>query len=147
MPQLTPEFGMWFALGGVLALVVAAVLVATWTFGREASPRYRPAFLATGWRHVILAGWLLLLLIGGGLALLSNALLGIIAIAVYWLLLPISVGPRVRRRLLPPWEELRAELEGLGYNQHNYWRRGDWWKDESRRRPGGKDRSDRAGRQ
>jgi len=86
----------------------------------------------TAWRAALLPGWILLGLVGLVLLFLVDPYLGLGAVVVYWLLLPISVGPRVRRRALPPWEDLKDELEKQGYNEQNYWRRGDWWKDPAK---------------
>ena len=128
-------YGMWFLIGGMVVLVLSSILQCFWEFGRDVRPDLRPSILDSSWRQAILPGWVILLLLGGVLILLASmdwrVLLG--AIAVYYLLLPLSVGPRVRRRALPPWEDLKDDLEKEGYSEHNYWRRGDWWKDESKR--------------
>ena len=128
MVSLSGEFATWFILGGMLLLLFSAVLEELWEFGRQVKPELRPAFLESGWKYGILAAWVILLLIGGALLFWALPLLGIIAIVVFWLLLPISIGSRVRRRFLPPWEDLKGELEKQGYTERNYWRRGDWWK-------------------
>jgi hypothetical protein len=122
---------MGFILGGMVLLLVAAVLEALWDFGRQAKPKLRPAFLQSGWRHVILAGCILLLLIGGAMLFWADARVGIGAVVVYFLILPFVVGSRVRKRFLPPWEDLKGELEKQGYTERTYWRRGDWWKVKS----------------
>ena len=131
-------YGMWFLMGGIVILLVSSILQCYWEFGRDVKPDLRPALFETSWRHVMLAGWVILLLVGGTLVLLATMDWSVWvcfgAIGVYYLLLPISVGPRVRRRSLPPWEDLRYDLEKEGYTESNYWRRGDWWKDESKRR-------------
>lgn len=119
---------MWFMLGGLLLLIFSAILEAMWEFGRQVKPELRPAFLETGWRHAILVGWILLLLIGGALMFWADPLVGLVAIVVFWIVFPLVVGSRVRRRLLPPWDDLRGELEKEGYTERNYWRSSDWWK-------------------
>jgi len=119
---------IWFTLGGILLLLFSAVLEALWEFGRQVKPELRPAFLGSGWKNVILPTWVILLLIGGALLFWAFPLFGVIAIIVFWLLLPVSIGSRVRRRFLPPWDDLKGELEEQGYTERNYWRRGDWWK-------------------
>ena len=128
MLPLSDEFAMWFILGGALLLLISAVLEAMWEFGRQAKPELRPAFLGSAWKHVILAVWVIFLLIGGAMLFWALPLLGIIAIVVFWLLLPVVIGSRVRRRFLPPWEDVKRELQAQGYTEHSYWRRGDWWK-------------------
>jgi len=128
MLPLSGEFMIWFTLGGILLLLFSAVLEALWEFGRQVKPELRPAFLGSGWKNVILPTWVILLLIGGALLFWAFPLFGVIAIIVFWLLLPVSIGSRVRRRFLPPWDDLKGELEEQGYTERNYWRRGDWWK-------------------
>ena len=123
---------MGFILGGLLLLVFSAILEALWEFGRQVKPELRPAFLESGWKNVILAAWVILLLTGGALLFWAIPLLGIIAIVIFWLLLPVSVASRVRKRFLPPWDDLKGELEEQGYTERNYWRRGDWWKARSK---------------
>jgi len=77
------------------------------------------------------------LLVGGVLlffadvVLLGDWIVAVVAIVIYWLLLPISVNPRVRKRLLPPWDDIKKDLVKQGYTEHNYWR-GDWWKVKSK---------------
>lgn len=131
--MVAAEYNMWFLIAGLIILVISSIIQSFWEFGREVRADLRPAVFDTYWRHVILAGWVILLIVSGVLLLLSQPVVAIAAIVVYWLLLPISVGSRVRRRALPPWIDLRNELEKEGYTEHNYWRRGDWWKDESKR--------------
>jgi hypothetical protein len=128
MPSLNPEWTMGFIFGGILLLLLAAVFEALWEFGRQVKPELRPAFLESGWKHIILVVWIILLLIGGALLFWALPLLGLIAIVVFWLLLPISIGSRVRKRFLPPWDDLKSKLEKQGYTERSYWRRGDWWK-------------------
>ena len=132
MFSLASEYAMWFMLGGIILLLFSSVLEAIWEFGRQVKPELRPAFLETGWRHAILVGWVLLLLVGGALMFWAQPLVGLIAIVVFWLFLPLVVGSRIRRRFLPPWDDLRVELEEQGYTERTYWRRGDWWKAKSK---------------
>jgi len=132
---ISSEFSLWFLIAGVVILVASSVLQCFWEFGRQVRRDLRPAIFDTYWQHVMVAGWVILLLLGGVLLLLAEPIVALVAIAVYWLLLPISIGPRVRRRALPPWEDLKGELEKEGYNEHNYWRTGDWWKAERKSKP------------
>jgi hypothetical protein len=32
----------------------------------------------------------------------------------------------MRRRLLPPWDDVKKELGPKGFTEQNYWR-GSWW--------------------
>ena len=132
----TEAYSMWFLIGGVVILVFSSILQCFWEFAREVRPDLRSAILDTSWKHAILPGWVILLLVGGVLIFLATGdwIVCFGAIVVYYLLLPISIGSRVRRRALPPWDDLKGELEKEGYTEHNYWRRGDWWKEESRRK-------------
>ena len=132
MLSLSPEWSMGFILGGTVLLLVSSVLEALWEFGRQVKPELRPAFLQSGWKRVILVAWVLLLLVSGAMLFLADARVGLGAIVVYWLLLPFVVGNRVRRRFLPPWDDLKAELMKQGYTEQTYWRRGDWWKATSK---------------
>lgn len=129
-------YSMWFLIGGIVILIFSSILQCFWEFAREVRPDLRPAILDTSWRLAILPGWVILLLVGGVLIFLATGdwIVCFGAIVVYYLLLPISIGSRVRRRALPPWDDLKGELEKEGYTEHNYWRRGDWWKEESRRK-------------
>jgi len=133
--MVSAEYSLWFLIGGIVILLFSSGLQSFWEFGRQARPDFRPALFETYWGHVILVGWVVLLLIGGVLLLMAEPIVALVAVAVYWLLLPLSVGPRVRRRALPPWDDLKAELEKEGFNEHNYWRRGDWWKAERKSKP------------
>jgi hypothetical protein len=128
MPALGSTLYAILLLVGTVLLLVSSALQSLWEFGREARADLRPAFFETGWSRALLAGWVLLLLLAGVMLLYADARVGLVAIVVYWLLLPISIGPRVRRRALPPWDDLKGELEKQGYTERNYWRRGDWWK-------------------
>jgi hypothetical protein len=50
----------------------------------------------------------------------------VIGIGGFWLVFPFIITPIMRNRLLPPWDNVKAELSSKGYNEKNYWR-GDWW--------------------
>jgi TRAP-type C4-dicarboxylate transport system permease large subunit len=141
MLPLPGELFMGFIVGGMLLLLIAAVLEALWDFGRHVKPELRPAFLQSSWRHVILAGCILLLLIGGVLLFVADVRVGLGGIVVYFLLLPFVVGSRVRRRFLPPWDDLKDKLTKEGYTEQTYWRRGDWWKAGSKSKPGAESNS------
>ncbi|HEY33428.1 MAG TPA: hypothetical protein G4O10_10050 [Dehalococcoidia bacterium] len=135
MPSLAPEWEMGFIIGGMLLLLIAAILEALWDFGRQVKPELCPAFLQSAWRHVILVGCVILLLASGAMLFIVDVRLGLGAIVVYFLLLPLVVGSRVRRRFLPSWDNLKAELMKEGYTEQTYWRRGDWWKAKSKSKP------------
>ena len=123
-------WNIWFSLGGVISLVLASIIQSYQEFGKQAKEEYKPKFFNSPYTWLLYVGWMVLLLVGGVLIFFAfpwwYVLVG--AIVVFWLLLPFSVGPRLRKRLLPPWDDLKKELEPKGYNEHNYWR-GNWWKE------------------
>jgi len=133
----------FFPLLGLLSLVFASILQAFCEFGRHARPEFRPAISATRWSYLLEAGWMVLLMLGGVLLFMTDPtsrlglIICLVGVAAFWLLLPISIAPRVRRRFLPHWDELRRELEKEGYNERNYWR-GNWWRADAKRRTGSK---------
>ncbi len=122
---------------GLMSLVFASILQAYCEFGRQAKQEFRPGVFATKWSYLLEAGWVMLLLLGGVLLLLLSWIVCLIAVATFWLLLPITIGPRVRRRFLPSWDELKRELERKGYSERNYWR-GNWWRADAKRGTGSK---------
>ncbi len=123
----------FFPLLGLVSLIFASILQTYCEFGRQARPEFRPSIFATKWSYLLQAGWVILLLLGGVLLLLTSWIICLIGVASFWLLLPISIGPRVRRRFLPSWDELKRQLEREGYNERNYWR-GNWWRTDAKRR-------------
>ncbi len=130
----------FFPLLGLVSLIFASILQAYCEFGRQARPEFRPSVFATRWSYLLEAGWMILLMLGGVLLLLTNWIICVVGVAAFWLLLPISIGPRVRRRFLPSWDEMKRELDRAGYNERNYWR-GNWWRADAKRRTGSKSNS------
>ena len=128
-----------FIILGFLVIILAAVLQAYCEFGRYARPDVKPKILKTRFKLVLEGLWILLMLIGAALLWLSNfysptgAILAGIGIFVFWLVLPFIITPIMRNRTLPPWDEVKAELEPKGYNERDYWR-GDWWMIESKQK-------------
>ena len=128
-----------FIVLGFLIIILAAVLQAYCEFGRQARPDVKPKILKTRFRPVLEGLWILLMLIGAALLWLSyfytptGAILAGIGIFVFWLVLPFIITPIMRNRILPPWDEVKAELEPKGYNERDYWR-GDWWMIESKQK-------------
>ncbi len=128
---------IWIPLGvGILLLFISAVLQEYCEFSKQALPKLRPRIFETRLRFLLQAGWILLLLVGGALLFLPVWFISLFwvvavgALVVYWLLLPLSIRPRLRKRLLPPWDDIKRDLVKQGYTEHNYWR-GDWWKVKS----------------
>lgn len=118
---------IWVSILGMSTLLLASILQSYCEIGRQAIPSIRPQVFDTSFGWVLHIGWVVLMMTGGVLLFLANWILGTIAIVLYWLMLPLSVEPRVKKRVLPPWDEVKGDLEKLGYTQYNYWR-GDWWK-------------------
>jgi 4-hydroxybenzoate polyprenyltransferase len=126
---------MLMALGFILILV-ASVLEAFCTFGRQARPDVKPGILKTPVRWVLETLWALMML-GGGVALLISPLSWIgalVAVIGFWLILPFMITPILRYRLLPHWDEVKTELIPKGYNEKSYWR-GDWWMSPDKQKP------------
>jgi|GEM_PF-642259 len=132
------ESGMFLIIGYV-GILLAAVVESFCTFSRTALPQYKPGIMKTWFRWVMEALWVILLL-GGGVMLLADVIINaapwyftVIAISMFWLIFPLLLGPIMRRRFLPHWEEVRKELAPKGLHENNYWR-DDWWMIESKRR-------------
>jgi hypothetical protein len=128
---------MYYILG-ILIIIVASVLQAYCEYNRQAREDIKHNIFKTGFRFVLEALWILLL--GAGSVILffigiagTGWIWAIIAIIMFWLVLPFIITPIMRNRLLPPWDEVKADLMPKGYNERNYWR-GDWWMDESKRK-------------
>ena len=125
---------MWYLVLGFVLLFAAAVLESYSDFGRHALPEYRPKFFFNRTYRILLqAGWIVLLLAGGVLLFLFQWILAIAGIIGFWLFIPLWVMPIIRGRLLPSWDQLKDELEKLGYTRMTYLF-GDWWKDEKYRK-------------
>ena len=118
---------------GLVSITLASVLQTYCEFGRQVRPEFRPGLFATKWSYLLEAGWVVLLLLGGVLLFITSPIVCAAGVVAFWLLLPISIGSRVRRRFLPSWDELKHELEREGYNERNYWR-GNWWRADAPRR-------------
>lgn len=128
---------MWFIFIGFVLVLVASVLETYCTFGRQARPDVKPRILGTRYRWVLEVLWVIMLVAGGALLLFRSDILGIIlagvAVISFWLILPFIITPIMRNRLLPPWDEVKKELEPKGYDEKNYWR-GDWWMVEDKKK-------------
>jgi len=135
------DMDLLMILLGFLLLILASVLQVYCEFGRQSRPEFRYKIFGTRFRYALEAGWVILMLAGGVIVFLYGLLMGyswipgVIAIIGFWLILPFIITPIMRHRLLPPWDEVKTELEPKGYTERDYWR-GDWWmKDlKSRRR-------------
>lgn len=118
---------------GMILLLMSSVLQWYCDFGRQALPEYCPRLYNTRYKILLEAGWILLLLFGGALVLAADIFvwndwyMTVIVIFAYWILLPLSVIPRVRKRLLPRWGDIKKKMEKLDYTEFDYWR-GDWWR-------------------
>lgn len=124
---------MLYLLLGFLILVIAAVLQAYCEFGRQARPDIKPNIFKTAFKYALEALWIMLMLGSAAWLFLLNPLMALIGIVLFWLVLPFIITPIMRNRILPGWDEVKAELEPKGYNERNYWR-GDWWMIESKQK-------------
>jgi hypothetical protein len=124
---------------GILVVIVAAALQSYCEYNRQARDDIKHKIFKTHFRFILDILWVILMLSGIALLFLLNWLLGLhwilglIAIVVFWLVLPFIITPIIRNRLLPPWDAVKEELESKGYNERDYWR-GDWWMIESKRK-------------
>ena len=119
---------MWTILG-FLIVICASILECYCSFGRQSRSDVRPSVFKT-WVRFVLEGLWMLLLIGGAVILFLfsgfSIITPIIAIVLFWLVLPFIINPIMRKRLLPPWDEVKKELGPKGFNERTYWR-GSWW--------------------
>jgi ABC-type multidrug transport system fused ATPase/permease subunit len=122
-----------FIILGFFVIVLAAILQAYCEFGRQARPDVKPNILKTRFRYVMEALWIILMLGAAALLFLYHWLLGVIGIVAFWVVLPFIITPIMRNRILPPWDEVKTELEPKGYNERDYWR-GSWWMIESKQK-------------
>ena len=118
-----------FMILGIISLVISGVLQQYCEISRQSRPELRARAFHSRFGLLLEAGWIVLLLVGAVLMWFVHPIVGIIAVCVYWLLLPFSMRQRLRKRMLPPWRVVKGDLEKLGYTERNYWR-GDWWKKE-----------------
>ena len=118
---------IWLMIGGTVLLVLAGFLESYCSVSRQSAERYRAKIFVTRSGLLFEMGWMLLLLGAGLLLFLVNPIAALVAIAVFWLVLPLWIMPMMRRRLLPTWDMVKDELEVQGYTEANFLS-GDWWK-------------------
>ena len=121
---------MWLLIFGALVLVVASFLHSYCAISKLASPTIRPMVFDSSIGRLMQIGWIVLFLLGTSLLFLLSWIGAIIAMFLYWFILPLLVGPIMKKYMLPSWEQVRNILEKHGYTKDNYLR-GDWWKDLS----------------
>lgn len=122
---------LWLIIGGIVVLVLAAFLESYCSVSRQAAERYRAKIFVTRSGLLFEMGWMLLLLGAGLLLFFVHWIAAVVAIAVFWLVLPLWIMPMVRKRLLPTWDMVKGELEVQGYTEANFLS-GDWWKKKKR---------------
>ncbi len=125
----------WFLIGGYFLIMLASAVEAFCSFSRSAQPRYQPGIMKTPFRWVFEVLWVILLVVGGVSMLIDAIFSGawylfVIAIALFWLVLPLAFAVIIKRIFLPSWDEVKKELKPIGYTEQNY-RRGSWWKKEA----------------
>jgi len=115
-----------------LVIILAAVLQAYCEFGRQARPDVKPKIFKTRIRFVLEGLWIFLMLIAAAALFFFNGVtMSLIGIVLFWLVLPFIITPIMRKRILPPWDNVKEELEPKGYNERDYWR-GGWWMIETK---------------
>lgn len=124
---------MWLLIFGLLILILASFLHSYCAIGTQALLTIRPMVFDSLSGILLQIGWIILFLIGVGLLFVLNWSYGIIAIILYWFVLPLLITPIMKRYMLPPWDKVKDILEKLGYTKNDYLR-GDWWKDLSHRK-------------
>lgn len=118
---------IWLIIAGAVMLLIAAVLEAFCEFGRQAAPEYRPEIFGTRTGVLFWVGWITLFLIACLMLFFAHPIAGLAGVVVFLVLLPLWLVPMMRKRMLPPWDIVKDELEGQGYTEDNY-TSGDWWK-------------------
>ena len=119
---------MWTILG-FLIVVCASILECYCSFGRQAREDVKPNVFKSWVRFVLEGLWMLLLICGAIILFLFSGfsiVAPVIAIVLFWLVFPFIINPIMRRRLLPPWDDVKKELGPKGYQEKTYWR-GSWW--------------------
>ena len=127
-----------FIVLGFLVIILASLIQLYCEFGRQARPDIQPRILKSRFRFVMEGLWILLLIVAAAVLFLNNWVLALIGIVAFWLVLPFIITPIMRNRILPPWDEVKKELEPKGYTERDYWR-GSWWmKNAKEKRRSGK---------
>ena len=124
---------MWLLIFGILILLVASVLHSYCAVGVKAKPVFSAAIFSSRMGMVLQIGWMLLFIAGTAMLFVANWIVGIIAIPIYWLVLPLLITPSMRKYYLGSWDENKDILEKHGYNKGNYLD-GDWWKRDELKR-------------
>ena len=115
-----------FIVLGFLVIILASLVQLYCEFGRQARPDIQPRILKSRFRFVMEGLWIFLLIIASAALFINSWILALIGIVAFWLVLPFIITPIMRNRILPPWDEVKKELEPKGYTQRDYWR-GSWW--------------------
>ena len=115
-----------FIVLGFLVIILASLVQLYCEFGRQARPDIQPRILKSRFRFVMEGLWIFLLIIASAALFINSWILALIGIVAFWLVLPFIITPIMRNRILPPWDEVKKELEPKGYTQRDYWR-GNWW--------------------
>jgi len=124
---------MWLLISGVLILLVASVLHSYCAIGVKASPVIAPAIFYSRAGIILQIGWIVLFVAGTVMLFIVNWIVGIVAIPVYWLVLPILITPSMKKYMLGSWDDNKHILEKRGYTKYNYLS-GDWWKRDELKR-------------
>ena len=118
---------MWLAIAGIFFLLLAGVVESYCAVSRQCLPSLRARIFDTHRGLLLNVGWVVLLVVGALLLIMVNWILAVVGVVVFWVLLPIWLMPMLKKRLLPPWDLVKSDLERHGYTEDNYLD-GDWWK-------------------
>ena len=118
---------MWVTILGIVLLIVAAVVESYCTISRQSLPSLRAKIFDSSRGLSLYVVWMVLLVIGATLLFSVHTVAAIVGVVVFWVLLPMWLMPILKRRMLPPWDMVKGDLEQHGYTEDDYLD-GDWWK-------------------
>ena len=99
----------------------------------KASSVIAPAIFYSPAVIILQTGWIVLFVAGTVMLFIVNWIAGIVAIPVYWFVLPILITPSMKKYMLGSWDDNKYILEERGYTEDNYLS-GDWWKEDELKR-------------
>jgi hypothetical protein len=83
-------------IAGIILLLLGAILHSYCSLGTKDNVA-RPIIFDTSLGFVFQIGWIVLFLAGIVLIFIANWIWGIVALAVYWLILPLIIFPILKR--------------------------------------------------
>jgi len=92
---------MWLVIPGIVILLISSFLHSYCAIGVQCLLSLRPMIFDSSIGKLLQIGWIVLFVIGVVMLFFGNWIWGIVAIAVYWLLLPLLITPIVRKHMRP----------------------------------------------